>query len=58
MNETNSVDNLYADNSCRAPPIIAAPFDPFIFGLIIGLVIGFGVLAEVLIINLLRGRKK
>ena len=59
MNETNSVNNLYYDNYCtELPPVLAALSDPFIFGLIIGLVIGFGVLAAVLILNLMRGRKK
>jgi hypothetical protein len=58
MNESYSSGNLYSDNYCTAPPSIAAPFDPFLLGLIIGLVIGFGVLAAVLLINLMRGRKK
>ena len=58
MNETTSVNNLYYDNYCTVPPTLAAPFNPFTLGLIIGLVIGFGVLAAVLILNLMRGRKK
>ena len=58
MNETNSVNNLYFDNNCTAPPALATPSDPFILGLVIGFVIGFGVLAAVLILNLMRGRKK
>lgn len=58
MNETNSVNNLYYDNYCTAPPALAARFNSFTLGLIIGLVIGFGVLAAVLILNLMRGRKK
>jgi parallel beta-helix repeat protein len=58
MNETNSVNNLYTDNYCTTPPALASPFDPFIQGLFIGFVIGLGVLAAVLMLNLMRHRKK
>ena len=58
MNETNSNNNVYSDNLCTAPSTPILPLDPFILGIIIGLVIGFGALAAVLLIFLLRGRKK
>lgn len=58
MNETNSINNVYSDNLCTAPVTPGVPLDPFILGLIIGLFVGFGALAAVLILNALRGRKK
>ena len=57
-NETNSFDNIYENNICQSPATPSLPLDPFILGLIIGLVVGFGALAAVLILNSLRGRKK
>ncbi len=57
-NETNSFDNIYEDNICQAPATPSVPLDPFVLGLIIGLVIGLGALAAVLILNFLRGRKE
>jgi len=57
-NETSSFDNIYETNICQAPAAPSAPFDPFILGLIIGLVIGFRALAAVLILTFLRGRKE
>jgi len=58
MNETNSVNNLYSDNSCIAPITPSPGLDPFILGLIIGLAIVLGALAVVVILSLTRGRKK
>jgi len=57
-NETNSAGNVYEENICQTPAAPGVPFDPFILGLILGLVIGFGSLAAVLILNSLRGRKE
>jgi len=57
-NETNSFDNIYEENICQAPAALSVPLDPFILGLIIGLAIGLGALAAVIILSLVRGRKK
>ncbi|MBY9016251.1 MAG: right-handed parallel beta-helix repeat-containing protein [Candidatus Lokiarchaeota archaeon] len=57
-NETGSLNNLFEENICTAPTIPSLGLDPFILGLILGLVIGLGALAAVIIISLARGRKK
>ena len=57
-NETNSFDNIYENNICQAPAVPSVPLDPFVLGLIIGLAIGLGALAAVVILSLVRGRKK
>jgi parallel beta-helix repeat protein len=57
-NETGSVNNLFEDNICTAPITPSPGLDPFILGLIVGLAIGLGALAAVVILSLTRGRKK
>ena len=57
-NETGSTGNIFKDNICTSAELPAVPLDPFILGLIFGLVIGFGALAAVLLLFFLRGRKK
>ena len=57
-NETGSVDNLFTNNICTAPSLPAPGLDPFVLGMIIGLGIGLGALALVVIFSLVRGRKK
>jgi len=57
-NETNSNNNLFYDNICTAPITPSPGLDPFILGLIIGLAIGLGALAAVVILSLVRGRKE
>jgi hypothetical protein len=57
-NETGSSGNVFEDNICSSAELPVVLLDPFILGIIIGLVIGLGALAAVLILNFMRGRKK
>ena len=57
-NETGSINNLFSDNICTAPSVTPPGLDPFVIGLLIGLAIGLGALAAVVIFNLVRGKRK
>jgi len=48
----------YSDNICTAPSAPPPGLDPFVIGLLIGLAIGLGALAAVVIFNLIRGKRK